>query len=63
MNAIMVWERVKKMPDYQTVVGDIVLDYVLKLEPEIRHVYRLPEDYQSHATYGRHAKALVSVFL
>jgi hypothetical protein len=61
MNVIMTWERVKKVPDHQTIVGDIVLDYVIKREPGIRNVYRLPEDHHSHSTYGRHAKALVRI--
>ena len=60
MNVIMTWERVKKSPNYQTVLGDIVLDHVLKQEPAIRNVYRLPEDFHGSATYGRHAKSLVS---
>ncbi|GKY96232.1 hypothetical protein MPSEU_000583100 [Mayamaea pseudoterrestris] len=63
MNVIMTWERVKKLGNYQTVVGDIVLDHVLKRDPSMRAVYRLPmdQDPSSHATYGRHAKALVEM--
>lgn len=57
------WDRLKRVKNYQTITGDLILDRLFNIAPSAKQIFNFSDDEDIYANprYSAHAKAMVNM--